>query len=107
MAEKSGAQNRVDASLARLETALSALEAAFAETPGAGFGLDAGDEALREERDRLAEEVEALREAAARDAELRAEAAAAVRAALADLRAIVPPEETYTAHHGSGGRADG
>ena len=53
--------------------------------------LDGDD--FRAERDRLAEEVGRLRARAAEDARLRAEAAAAVRDALHDLRGAIGAEE--------------
>jgi len=83
--------SEIDTALARLERATAGLEEALADgAPGA----DLEAELLRRERDGLAEEVDALRAAAERDAELRAEAANAVRTALADLRALVPEDRT-------------
>jgi len=79
----------MEAALARLERAMEELETAMAD----GLPeLDAEVEALRRERDGLADEVDALRASAERDAALRAEAADAVRMALSDLRAMVPDD---------------
>jgi hypothetical protein len=77
----------IDAALGRLEAAMDALEAEAARRLP---DPDESVEALRRERDGLAEEVDALRAAAERDAELRSEAAVAVRSALSDLRALMP-----------------
>lgn len=80
-----GALNRLEGAVDRLETAL--LRAV--RTPPADLP------ALAEERDRLAVEVAQLRAASAREAELRHEAAAAVKAALADLRALMPEAKAH------------
>ena len=77
----------LDGALARLEAAVDALERSLAEAASPG-----PDPALVAERDRLAAEVADLRESAKRDEELRAEAAEAVKAALGDLRAIMPED---------------
>ena len=75
--------------LMRLEAAVTALETVL-------IAALEGDEAIAEAQEppdvtsRLAEENAELRAAAARDAELRVEAAAAVKAALEDLRALMP-----------------
>ncbi|MEM9144733.1 MAG: hypothetical protein AAGC57_00945 [Pseudomonadota bacterium] len=68
--------------LERLEQAVDTLEKRLAQALAGGAGGDAELEA----------ENAALREAAARDAELRHEATAAVKAALDDLRALMPKE---------------
>ena len=81
----------LDKAIARLEAAALELEQVLAD---AVLPEPKEDPVLRRERDMLAEEVVALREAAARDAELRAEAAEAVRVALNDLRALVPEEHS-------------
>ena len=79
----------LDKAIARLEAAALELEQVLAD---AVLPEPKEDPVLRRERDMLAEEVVALREAAERDAALRAEAAEAVRVALNDLRALVPEE---------------
>lgn len=88
----------LDKAIARLEAAALELEQILAD---AVLPEPKEDPVLRQERDVLAaevvalrEEVAALREAAERDAELRAEAAEAVRAALSDLHALVPEEHS-------------
>ena len=76
---------RLDAALARLE---SAVEKQM--QPGEIWGEETPEiPQLRAERDGLADEIKSLRDRAAKDAELRAEAASAVREALADLRGAV------------------
>lgn len=84
--------SKLEASFARLDAAMSRLETAIAENlePGEIVG-DVTPEipVLRAERDELASEIKLLRDRAAKDAELRAEAATAVREALADLRGAV------------------
>lgn len=81
----------LDKAIARLEAAALELEQILAD---AVLPEPKEDPVLRRERDMLASEVAALRDAAERDAELRAEAAEAVRAALNDLRALVPEEHS-------------
>ena len=85
MSQLDEALNRLDGAVARLEAALAG------GTPGRDDSDVAG---LRAERSRLADEVRTLRGRAAEDARLRAEAAAAVREALHDLRGAIgrPPE---------------
>jgi len=84
--------SEAETALRRLEQAVAALEQAMAERDQA---RDHGLVALMAERDRLVAENRALREAAERDAGLRTEAAEAVKAALADLRALMPEEERH------------
>lgn len=77
--------------LDHLQRAVDGLERALLRAVQAPPAVDAEDLAsLRADRDRLAEEVERLRVAAQRDAELRTEATQAVKAALEDLRALMP-----------------
>ncbi|MGF1446969.1 MAG: hypothetical protein ACFBRM_12340 [Pikeienuella sp.] len=85
------------AELSELERAVDRLERTVLDTLRGGpvsEGFEAERDRLADElaheRDRLAAEVAVLRENAARDAELRDEAAAAVKAALEDLRALMP-----------------
>ena len=84
--------SQLERALRRLDGAVTRLETVIGEglTPAAADG-DAAAEvaALGSERDRLAEEVGRLRDRAAEDARLRAEAARAVRSALHDLRGAV------------------
>lgn len=84
--------SKLEAAVTRLDAALARLETAIADNlePGEITG-DVTPEipVLRAERDELASEIKALRDRAAKDAELRAEAASAVREALADLRGAV------------------
>ena len=68
-----------------LETAIEAAEPVERDPEVSSTELPV----LLSERDELAEEVKALRARAAEDAELRAEAALAVREALNDLRGVV------------------
>ena len=84
--------SEVETALRRLEQAVAALEETMA---GIDRARDHGLGELMAERDRLAAENRALREAAERDAELRTEAAEAVKAALSDLRALMPEEERH------------
>lgn len=86
MSQLEQALRRLDRAVARLESSLTSAEAAGAPAGGNG-GTDLA--ALRAERDELTEEVRVLRERAAEDARLRAEAARAVREALQDLRGAV------------------
>lgn len=79
MNQLDNAMQRLDQALTRLETAIGGRAAA------SGSGL--AD--LEAERDQLWQEVQELREQANEDARLRAEAAAAVREALHDLRGAV------------------
>ena len=83
----------LDKALERLERSIDALETSLVR--GARRGGPAGDGPLAAERDRLAAEVERLKAAARRDAELRSEAAEAVKAALADLRALMPEDRAH------------
>ena len=79
------AMARLDAALNRLETAIDSQM-----KPGEIWGEETPEiPQLRAERDGLADEIRVLRDRAAKDAELRAEAATAVREALADLRGAV------------------
>ncbi|MEM7210642.1 MAG: hypothetical protein AAF479_01935 [Pseudomonadota bacterium] len=83
--------SRLDEALLRLDIAIADLEGALADA-GPTEIVDEATEVLpelRSERDQLADEVRALRARAAEDAELRAEAAVAVREALNDLRGAV------------------
>lgn len=84
--------SKIEQSLARIDSAMTRLETAITEClePGEILG-DVTPEIpmLRAERDQLSEEIKALRARAVKDAELRAEAASAVREALADLRGAV------------------
>lgn len=79
----------IESALAELEAALDRAAAANADKHDGAEALTAELEELRVERDRLRDEVEALRSASEEDARLRAEAADAVRNALSDLRGIV------------------
>ncbi|MGF1502544.1 MAG: hypothetical protein ACFBSD_12075 [Paracoccaceae bacterium] len=104
----------LDAALERLETAVGALDIAVAKVlersasesaahdgasegtvPGEPAAGEGGDPVVAAERDRLAAEVAQLRAQSVKDAELRAEAAEAVKAALRDLRALMPEEERH------------
>ena len=78
--------SELESALRRLDGAVARLEATVGER-----GMPAPPELaeLGAERDRLAEEVGRLRDRAAEDARLRAEAARAVRSALHDLRGAV------------------
>lgn len=77
--------SRVDTALNRLEAALDALEVAFdLEVPKE----DAVEHKMRGERDALMTRVRELEAKSREDAQLRGEAADAVRAALQDLRAV-------------------
>ncbi|HLS19139.1 MAG TPA: hypothetical protein VK090_04955 [Paracoccaceae bacterium] len=78
--------SQLDEAMQRLGAALTRLEAAIDERAvSSGSGL--AD--LEAERDQLWQEVQELRAQANEDARLRAEAAAAVREALHDLRGAV------------------
>jgi hypothetical protein len=79
--------DQLDEALRRLDGAVARLESAVDHGNSAN-GADGGSD-LHAERDRLAEEVSRLRARAAEDARLRAEAAAAVRDALTDLRGAI------------------
>ncbi len=79
--------SELDEALRRLDGAVARLESAIAHGAPPGAGDDRTD--LRAERDLLAGEVSRLRARAAEDARLRAEAAAAVRDALHDLRGAI------------------
>ncbi|GMG81345.1 hypothetical protein LNKW23_05580 [Paralimibaculum aggregatum] len=98
---ETGAGDRVAAALGRLCSAIDGLEGALMAALRSGPDREesaalAADLASAEaERDRLAAEVEALKAAALRDAELRNEATAAVKAALEDLKGLMPEGETH------------
>lgn len=83
--------SRLEEALQRLDTAVADLEGALLAAGAGAVAAEVGPELpeLRSERDKLADEVQALRARAAEDAELRAEAALAVREALNDLRGAV------------------
>ncbi len=86
----------LDKALERLERSIDALETCLVRGMRAGGPAGNGaDPALAAERDRLEAEVERLQAAARRDAELRSEAAEAVKAALADLRALMPEDRAH------------
>lgn len=79
----------LEQALARLATAAGVVETAVAAArQSTGDAASAGGQLARE-RDALAAEVKRLREKSEEDAALRAEAAAAVREALGDLRSLV------------------
>ncbi len=83
---------RLEEALARLGNVVADLEAAVeaSEAVDRTSAVSSSElPVLLNERDELAEEVQALRARAAEDAELRAEAALAVREALNDLRGVV------------------
>lgn len=84
--------DEVDAALGRLERAVGALGEALEARDARGDVAEAG---VAAERDALAAEVAALRQAHEKDAELRAEAAEAVKAALSDLRTLMPQERAH------------
>lgn len=77
--------NETGDALERLTRAVDGLERALAKAVQGGSSPVAGDD-----QNRLAAENAELRAAAERDAELRQEATAAVKAALNDLRALMP-----------------
>ncbi len=79
--------SQLDEALRRLAGAVARLEEALAK--GGTTGDDPDIAELRAERGRLVDEVRTLRGRAAEDARLRAEAAAAVREALHDLRGAI------------------
>ncbi|MBK0398016.1 DUF4164 family protein [Limibaculum sp. M0105] len=81
---------KLEEAVGRLTAALEQLERAVGDSGSSASGGEAGGRiaALVAERDRLAAEVERLERQVAEDAELRTEAAEAVRAALGDLRAV-------------------
>lgn len=89
--------NRLDEALARLERAVMQLEQKPCETVSG----DGADDAL------AVAELAALREKAALDQALRAEAAATVRDTLVDLRALMRPPESVESVAVEGDRADG
>lgn len=82
---------RLEEALTRLGNAVEDLEVAVESVEAADGNSPSSSElpVLMTERDELADEVKALRARAAEDAELRAEAALAVREALNDLRGVV------------------
>lgn len=90
---------QIDEALGRLESAMARLETAITEARGTGESPAAAEDAagdiaaLTAERDRLAGEVRGLRERAAEETRLRADAARAVREALHDLRGAVGHSE--------------
>lgn len=79
--------SQLDEALRRLDGAVARLESAI--EGGASRAADPEIGELQAERNRLAEEVRKLRGRSAEDAKLRAEAAAAVREALHDLRGAI------------------
>lgn len=83
--------SKLDEALARMNDALTLLEAAFdaAEPPEIWGEETPNAPSLRAEREEMAEEIRALRARAHEDAKLREEAAIAVREALRDLRGAV------------------
>ncbi|MEM7683433.1 MAG: hypothetical protein AAF293_01315 [Pseudomonadota bacterium] len=81
------AVQRLDGLISELETAVDDMSAAGDATQVTPDGA-----AIRSERDELAGEVQVLRRRAKEDAQLRAEAAEAVREALRDLRGAVDQE---------------
>ena len=83
--------SNLDDALARMDAALTLLEAAFdsAEPPAIWGEETENAPSLRAEREEMAEEIRALRARAHEDAKLREEAALAVREALRDLRGAV------------------
>lgn len=83
----------IDAAISRLEGAVDRLERSLAAGVRAGAGQDAAAGTV--ERERLAREVSELKAARAKDEALRSEAAAAVKAALEDLRALMPEGEAH------------
>ncbi len=83
------ALDALEGAVDRLERTLVAIARPARPAPGRSDGGDRIAE-LEAERDCLAAENEELRANAARDAELRSEATAAVKAALEDLRALMP-----------------
>ena len=87
----------IDSALSRLETALESVsDLLTGAREGAGQAdIEVAD--LRAERDRLADEVSNLRKAHEEDARLRAEAAEAVKSALADLRGLVREKDAANA----------
>ena len=87
----------IETALARLEAALERATSASATHRGRADALAGELEEARAERDRLREEVEALRTASEEDARLRAEAADAVRSALSDLRGLMHEESQANA----------
>lgn len=95
MSQLDEAMQRLDRALTRLETAIEARVAAS--------GPDIAD--LEAERDQLWQEVQELRARSSEDARLRAEAAAAVREALHDLRGAVG--ERTGGDHAGGEHATG
>lgn len=87
--------DELETALNRLDGAVGRLEQALANPPPVTdmVGDISSDlPVLQAERDQLAQEVQTLRERATRDAELRSQAATAVREALRDLRGAVGQE---------------
>ncbi|MEM9735529.1 MAG: hypothetical protein AAF908_02855 [Pseudomonadota bacterium] len=81
--------SELEDAFARLDRALGDLEDRLeAGLPAPGQEAAPGRDTLSAERDKLAAKVAALQARSAEEAELRGEAAAAVRAALIDLRAM-------------------
>lgn len=93
MSEAGKGMSQLEMALRRLQGAVARLEGALGDAamPDAGARDAAASQAaaLGDERDRLAEEVERLRDRASEDARLRAEAATTVRSVLHDLRGAV------------------
>lgn len=83
--------------MSELEEALDRLERAVGglEVVAARAGQRPDTQALSAERDRLLAENRDLREEARRQADLRTEAADAVKDALSDLRSLMPRENDH------------
>ncbi|MEL6479225.1 MAG: hypothetical protein AAFR17_17995 [Pseudomonadota bacterium] len=101
--------SRVEKAFQRLDRALSRLEekittqaaAAEAGVPSEVAAADAAhDQVLKAERDVLAAKVARLQARSAEEAQLRGEAAEAVRAALSDLRAMAAQAGQVGGMHG-------
>lgn len=102
--------SQLERALRRLDGAVTRLEAAIGNgaTPASAAGSVTEDvEALGAERDRLAGEVARLHARAADDAQLRADAARAVRSALHDLRGAVGQGSNGRDSNGHGSNAQG
>ncbi|MEM9060731.1 MAG: hypothetical protein AAGD13_09755 [Pseudomonadota bacterium] len=87
MSSLAEAVNRLDAVISDLETAVDGMRA-----EDSGDAASSAASEIVSERDTLADEVQLLRRRAEEDAQLRAEAAEAVREALRDLRGAVDQE---------------
>ena len=77
--------SRIEQALDRLDAALDALEGRLSRV---GTSEESRDNRLQAERDALLSKVRKLEAQSEEDAQLRGEAAQAVRAALSDLRAM-------------------